>query len=73
MRTTLELDDRVLEVARERASLKGISLGRAVSELALAGFGREAAAFVDDGELLVLPASGQQVTAEMVESALDDD
>lgn len=35
MRTTLELDDRVLAAARAKADAEGISLGRAVSDLAL--------------------------------------
>lgn len=39
MRTTLEIDDRVLAVARERARREGVSLGRAVSDLALRGAG----------------------------------
>lgn len=35
MRTTLDLDDRVLAAARAKASAESISLGRAVSLLAL--------------------------------------
>lgn len=37
MRTTLEIDDVVLAAARSRAAARGISLGKAVSELALRG------------------------------------
>lgn len=37
MRTTLDIDDTVLAAAKSLARSKGISLGRAVSELALRG------------------------------------
>lgn len=37
MRTTLDIDDTVLAAAKSLARAKGISLGRAVSELALKG------------------------------------
>ncbi|WP_448072588.1 DUF2191 domain-containing protein [Georgenia yuyongxinii] len=37
MRTTLDLDDTVLAAARARARSQGVSLGRAVSDLALRG------------------------------------
>jgi hypothetical protein len=38
MRTTINLPDDVLRVARSIANLKGISLGDAIAELARAGF-----------------------------------
>ncbi|GAA1056318.1 hypothetical protein GCM10017608_28160 [Agromyces luteolus] len=37
MRTTLELDDRMLRAARALAERQGVSLGAAVSDLALRG------------------------------------
>lgn len=37
MRTTLEIDDAVLAVARSLARARGLSLGAAVSQLALQG------------------------------------
>ena len=37
MRTTLDIDERVLAAARSKARHEGISLGRAVSALALDG------------------------------------
>lgn len=37
MRTTLEIDDRVLAAARSVARARGLSLGEAVSQLALRG------------------------------------
>ncbi|PRY57064.1 hypothetical protein BCF74_11769 [Knoellia remsis] len=39
MRTTLDLDDRVLAAARSIARAQRTSLGKAVSELALKGLG----------------------------------
>lgn len=44
MRTTLDLDDAVLSVARAKAKADGISLGRAVSELARRGITAPSAA-----------------------------
>lgn len=37
MRTTLDLDETVLSAARPLATSRGVSLGRAVSDLALKG------------------------------------
>ena len=37
MRTTLDIDDGVLAVVREKARREGLSLGRAVSDYALRG------------------------------------
>lgn len=37
MRTTLDLDDAVLSAAKALAKDRGVSIGRAVSELALVG------------------------------------
>ncbi len=37
MRTTLEIDDDVMQAAREIARLKGVGVGRAISELARRG------------------------------------
>jgi hypothetical protein len=37
MRTTLTIDDRVLAAARSRAQRDGISIGEALSQLALIG------------------------------------
>ena len=75
MRTTLEIDDRVLSLARERAHRDGVSLGRAVSDLALQGIshgGRTSR----HGIPLFFPPAGQQahvVTPELIEQYRDDD
>lgn len=72
MRTTLDLDDRVVAIARARAAARGISLGKAVSELARSGYEAEAAAIDADEEFLVLPSVGHVLTGDMVEDALAD-
>ena len=73
VRTTLTLDDRVLAAARSRARRRGISLGQAVSELALKGYEAES------GELAVPPGfpvlaavADHVITPAMVDDALDD-
>ncbi len=73
MRTTLTIDDDVLAVARAFAERKGISVGRAVSELARRGYentaadrGREAGAVFD------VPADAKTITTEDVYRALED-
>ena len=75
MRTTLDLDDVVLSVARARAQSQGISLGRAVSELALAGIDAERMdRSVAAGEPPVLRgAPGHLVTGDLVAAHRDDD
>ena len=74
MRTTLDLDDRVLAAARSRARARGISIGRALSELALAGIGvQDEAAQAIVGEFPMLPpVPGHVITDQMVEDALGE-
>jgi hypothetical protein len=75
MRTTLDLDDRVLAAARSRARVCGTSLGKAVSELALAGYEAQetSARVTDEQPIPTLPrVPGHVITDEMVESALSD-
>ncbi|WP_273167643.1 DUF2191 domain-containing protein [Actinomyces israelii] len=74
MRTTLEIDDRVLAVARERARREGVSLGRAVSDLALRGAGGGTWAASRRGVPLFTPRAGESapmVTPETVERYRD--
>ncbi len=77
MRTTLELDDRLLATAKARARERGISLGAMVSELALNGLAADAAPGAEGATtrngLLVLPRrEGHTITDEMVADALDE-
>ena len=75
MRTTLDIDPRVLAVARSRVDQGQYkSLGEAVSALALAGLDSAAQVPVTAGGLVLLPAAdGHVVTDEMVAAALLDD
>ena len=73
MRTTLDLDDAVLEQARAIARDRGISLGAAVS--LLAGRGMRSALIVDDKGLPAFDVSpdARILTPEMVRAVLDDE
>ncbi|MEV1131329.1 hypothetical protein [Agromyces sp. NPDC049794] len=78
MRTTLELDDRLLRAARAMAEQRGISLGTAVSELALRGLaggmgGNESRGAAPDGfPLLPLGPADHVITDELVAEYRDD-
>ncbi|MGI9053096.1 MAG: antitoxin [Ilumatobacteraceae bacterium] len=71
MRTTLDLDDDVLEAARELARGQRRSIGHVISSLARAGL-RPASVELIDG-LPVIGARGQLITSEMVRRAVDDE
>lgn len=76
MRTTLDLDDVVLSAARAKARAEGISLGRAVSELALAGLTRPPTHphNPNDHSLPVLRGvPGHLVTDDLVAAHRDDE
>jgi len=75
MRTTLDIDDRVLETARALAREKGISLGSAVSELALRGLRPQSiSSSASTSPFPTFPdsAEAEPVTMEMVREALDE-
>jgi hypothetical protein len=73
MRTTLEIEDDVLSVARELAAQERRSLGSVISELARRGLtpGKVEA----EGALPVIrvPADAAAITPEMVRQALEED
>ncbi len=78
MRTTLDVDDRVLAAARSRARVRGTTIGQALSELALRGLVNEAegqdAPLVAATGFPTLPyVVGHVITDEMVERALTED
>lgn len=74
MRTTLTVDDRALAAARSRAHQRSISVGQALSELALMGYEAESADPVESEGFPMLPAvHGHVITTEMVDDALDDE
>lgn len=67
MRTTLTLDDDILELATRQARLRGVSLGRTVSDLLRKGLNASTPA-EDKGGLVVfhLPADSPKVTTDDV-------
>lgn len=73
MRTTLEIDDDVIDAARELAALERRSLGSVVSELARKGLTPGQVATVDDIPVIRVPAGTAPITPEMVRRALDED
>lgn len=73
MRTTLDIDDAVLRAARVIADQRGISLGAAVSQLALRGLAPTALAVSTSGFPLRAPRDSDHViTDELVAAHRDD-
>ena len=67
MRTTLTLDDDILELAARQAKLRGVSLGRTVSDLLRRGLSAPTPAQEKDGLLVFhLPTDSPKVTTEDV-------
>lgn len=75
MRTTLDIDPRVLAAARARVHAhRSPSIGAAVSDLALVGLAAESSPAPSVGGLVLLPAAeGHVITDEMVAEALADE
>lgn len=74
MRTTLTIDDRVLAAARSRARQRGISVGEALSQLALIGYEAENAGEQVAEGFPVLPAvPGHTITSAMAADALAEE
>lgn len=71
MRTTLDLDPAVLSAARAKANAERISLGKAVSELALSGLQVPRPATTGFPVLSGVP--GHLVTDELVNAYRDDE
>ncbi len=74
MRTTLDIDDHVLAVAREMSSTLEISIGAALSELARRGLGREKPRLQATNGIPVFEVSADAapITNEMISRALGD-
>ncbi len=67
MRTTLTLDDDVLELAARQAKLRGVSLGKTVSDLLRRGLNASTPSQDRDGLVVFrLPADSPKVTTEDV-------
>jgi hypothetical protein len=76
MRTTLDIDDRVLDIAREKARREGISVGKAVSDYALRGIRGEGPGVGSRGVPVFSPPEGRPVhtvTLDLVEKYRDGD
>lgn len=73
MRTTLDLDETVLAVARAIARDEGISLGAAVSQLAARGL-RNASSTGESGfPVFTVVASAVPITVDLVNAHRDGD
>ena len=74
MRTTLDIDDHVLAVAREMSSTLEVSLGAALSELARRGIGRgELPERGNNGiPVFVVGAQAAPITNDMISQALGE-
>jgi hypothetical protein len=67
MRTTLNLDDDVLEIVAEYAESRSLSIGRAVSELVRKGLGAKHPIRVVNGvRVFDLPPGSRKVTSRKV-------
>ena len=75
MRTTLDIDEDVLETARELAAMQRVSIGKVISELARRSLRRSTASTeMRNGVPLLSPSKGAQVvTLEVVNRLRDDD
>jgi CTP:molybdopterin cytidylyltransferase MocA len=67
VRTTLTLDDDILELAARQATLRGVSLGKTVSDLLRRGLSASTPARDKDGLVVFqLPADSPKVTTDDV-------
>jgi len=74
MRTTINLDDDILEQARDYADRRSLPLGRAVSDLVRRGLNSPVQTRVVNGfHVLVLPSDSASVTSERVKELLEDE
>jgi hypothetical protein len=73
MRTTLDIDDNLLAIARVRAREKGISIGAAVSEIMRKGLEVPMRRSKRGFPIFELPPDGPVITSEMVARYRDDD
>jgi hypothetical protein len=74
MRTTLDIDDDVLQAAKELAAVRKSTAGQVISELARMALtrGRTRKPIIRNGFEL-LPAGGAVVTAELVDKLAEDE
>jgi hypothetical protein len=74
MRTTLNLDDDVLDLLKDYAETRSVPLGKAASELVRRGLEAPVRTRLVNGfHTVVLPANSAQVTSEKVKQLLEDE
>lgn len=72
VRTTLDIDDDVLQAAKEIAELRGRTAGQVLSELARKTLAPKQSMKVRNGVPLLPHRAGRIVTTRMVEELLDE-
>ncbi len=77
MRTTLDIDDDVLQAAKELAEREGNTTGRTLSALARRGLKSQAVGGKGDatirGGVPVLPSRGEVITLERVQHLMEQE
>ena len=73
MRTTLDIDDDVLQAAKELANARHKTAGQVLSDLARKGLEPTRQVRVRNGVPLLPSEPGRIVTVEMIEAALDEE
>jgi len=73
MRTTLDIDEDVLQAAKELAEARKKTAGEVLSELARKGLERTHTPRIRNGFPLLPHEPGRIVTVEMIETALDEE
>lgn len=74
MRTTLNLDEDVLEVLKQYADARSISLGQAASELVQRGLEAPVQTRLVNGfHAVVLPPGRTKITSDRVKQRLEDE
>jgi hypothetical protein len=74
MRTTLNLDDDVLELLKDYAENRSVALGKAASELVRRGLEAPVQTRMVNGfHAVVLPATSTKVTSEKIKRLLEDE
>jgi negative regulator of replication initiation len=74
MRTTLEIDDDVLQAARSVAAAEGKNIGKALSDLARRGLAPRSQSKTRSGfPVFDVPPDAAPITLELVKDALDEE
>lgn len=74
MRTTLNLDDDVIEIVRQYSEARSLALGKAASELVRKGFSTPAPTRMVNGLVVFdVPADDPPTSNERVKELLDDE